>query len=230
MPTSSHVHVSRMLDHIVRLQPQSILDVGVGFGKWGFLCREFLDVAQGRYDPATWTTRIDGVEVNEKYRNSNHDIFYNHIYYAPIQDVLPSLGAYDLVIMGDVIEHFDKETGRQLLEGLRQHSKYVLISSPTWFFQQGHDDNPYQEHRSLWRLRDFSGLRFDYDEYLSYIFVALIEGDLAHPLHLDPRPSQLAYRWTYVRQHPKLAVMLKTFAHKVIYRFAVPRTIEQNGL
>ena len=49
MPTSFHHHISKMVDWVVRLQPRSILDIGVGFGKWGFLCREYLDIFQGRY-------------------------------------------------------------------------------------------------------------------------------------------------------------------------------------
>jgi len=218
MPSSSHVHISRMLDHIVRLQPRSILDVGVGFGKWGVLCHEFLDIAQERYAPDTWLTRIDGVEAHPEYRNINYDTYYDHVYYSQIQEALPSLGSYDLIIMGDVIEHFDKAAGRAVLRDLREHSKYVLISSPVRFFQQGHGDNPFQEHRSLWGLRDFDGLRFDYDEYLAYIFVALIEGRAPHEGHLDPRPSQVAYRWDTIRRHPRVAGLLKSLARKILAR------------
>jgi len=207
-----------MVDHIVRVQPQSILDVGVGFGKWGFLCREFLEVAQGRYRPVEWSVRIDGVEAQEQYRNVIHESFYNKIHYGLIQDLLSSLGTYDLVIMGDVIEHFDKATGLALLTGLRQRSRYVLLSSPVWFFQQSHEDNPYQEHRSLWGLRDFKGLRFEYDEYLAYIFVALVEGELPHDIHLDPRPSQIAYRFTSIRRRPKLASLFKSLTRRLLFR------------
>jgi hypothetical protein len=216
MPSSSHVHVSRMLDHIVRLQPQSILDVGIGFGKWGFLCREFLDVAHGRYAPGTWTTRIDGIEAHQEYRNVIHEQFYNRVFYSMADDVVPSLGEYDLVIIADVIEHLDKANGHALLAQLRKHGKYVLVSSPVWFFQQGHEENPYQEHRSLWGINDFTDYRFEYDEYLAYIFVALIEGELPHDFRLDSRPSRLAYRWKYIRQHPKAAVLLKSLARKAL--------------
>jgi len=207
-----------MLDHVVRLQPRSILDVGVGFGKWGFLCGEFLEVAHGRYGPSQWCVRVDGVEAQQQYRNFIHEYFYDQIHYGLIQDLLPSLGTYDLVIMGDVIEHFDKATGRALLTSLRQRSRYVLLSSPVWFFQQAHEDNPYQEHRSLWGLRDFSGLRFDYDEYLAYIFVALVEGELSHETHLDPRPAQLAYRFASIRHRPKLASIVKSASRRLLFR------------
>ncbi len=38
-----------MIDWLVELQPRSVLDIGVGFGKWGFLAREYLDVNAERY-------------------------------------------------------------------------------------------------------------------------------------------------------------------------------------
>ena len=43
MPVSTPVHLSHCLNHIIQLSPQSVLDVGCGFGMWGFLCRTYLD-------------------------------------------------------------------------------------------------------------------------------------------------------------------------------------------
>ena len=58
IPTT--VHVVRQLD------PASILDVGVGFGKWGLLFREYTDIRASetdshRYQKAAWKIRIDGI-------------------------------------------------------------------------------------------------------------------------------------------------------------------------
>jgi len=37
-------NVSDVIMKIVTAEPATLLDIGVGFGRWGFLCRETLDV------------------------------------------------------------------------------------------------------------------------------------------------------------------------------------------
>ena len=64
MPTS-HLHQLNAIVEIMMLtDPQSMLDVGVGFGKYGFLAREFLELYDGRDAYADWQRRIDGIEVH----------------------------------------------------------------------------------------------------------------------------------------------------------------------
>jgi len=47
MPTSNWQNISYNIDLIRKIKPQSILDVGVGFGRWGILLREFLELWEG---------------------------------------------------------------------------------------------------------------------------------------------------------------------------------------
>jgi hypothetical protein len=54
MGTSDAANIPFVVSELQRLQPQSILDVGMGFGKWGVLAREYLDVWGGRCRPADW--------------------------------------------------------------------------------------------------------------------------------------------------------------------------------
>ena len=49
MPTSHHTYISDVITWVRKLQPKTVLDVGVGFGKWGHLFREYLDVMHGRF-------------------------------------------------------------------------------------------------------------------------------------------------------------------------------------
>ena len=61
---------SRLLEQLDALgerQPLRILDVGVGFGKWGHLFREYTDINEAEHDPAryareNWRVQIDGIE------------------------------------------------------------------------------------------------------------------------------------------------------------------------
>jgi hypothetical protein len=91
MPTSDYQQISDVLHVVEQLQPRSVLDIGVGFGKRGILCREILEIYQGRVASSTWEVQIDGIEINEPYRNQLWDVAYNHVYCGNALDVLPTL-------------------------------------------------------------------------------------------------------------------------------------------
>ena len=61
MGTSNWQNISYCVGVLRRLKPASVLDVGTGFGRWGVLCREFLDVWEGREARSLWQTRIEGI-------------------------------------------------------------------------------------------------------------------------------------------------------------------------
>ena len=50
MPTSWYQAVPAIIDLVHMDGPQSILDIGVGFGKYGVLLRESIDIPYERYD------------------------------------------------------------------------------------------------------------------------------------------------------------------------------------
>jgi hypothetical protein len=55
------------MDLIVNINPNSVLDIGTGFGKYGLLCREYLELWDGRQNYDKFLRRIDGVEAFESY-------------------------------------------------------------------------------------------------------------------------------------------------------------------
>jgi hypothetical protein len=64
---------------------------------------------------------------------------------------------YDLALLIDVIEHFEKDDGYQLLERLRAVAHNVILATPYGFAPQ--DDifgNALEIHRSGWTERDFA--------------------------------------------------------------------------
>lgn len=218
MPSSTHIHISKMVDWIVRLQPTSLLDIGVGFGKWGFLAREYTDINAHHYKSEDWRVRIEGVEAFPGYATPTYNYIYDKIHYGDLRETLPKLSTYDLVIIGDVIEHFDKGVGLELLRQLRQKSQYILLSSPTVFFTQELFDNEFERHRSLWTVDDFQEFRFDYDEFEQWVFVALLQGDLKpdQDLSLNGRSSQLVYKQPLLKKHPKVAHMAKSILSRLL--------------
>ena len=218
MPSSTHVHISKMVDWIVRLQPKSVLDIGVGFGKWGFLAREYTDINAQHYKREDWRVRIEGVEAFPEYSTPTYHYIYDEIHYGDLRTVLPDLPNFDLVIIGDVIEHFDKEVGLDLLQQLRKKSRHILLSSPTVFFTQELFDNEFERHRSLWTVDDFASFRFDYDEFDQWVFVALLEGDLKgeNGVQLDGKTSRLVYKRPMLKKHPKIAHLAKSVLSRVL--------------
>jgi SAM-dependent methyltransferase len=158
MPVSTSVHISHCLSRIIQLEPASVLDVGCGFGLWGFLCREYLDVINERVQPESWRTRIDGIELFEPYILAHQRALYSSIQIADIRDVAASVDEYDLIITGDVIEHLDKADGEAVISLLYQKARLALmVNIPIgdgWEHPERHG-NPGELHRSQWYVEDF---------------------------------------------------------------------------
>jgi hypothetical protein len=192
MPTSDYHQISDVLHVVQQLKPRSILDIGVGFGKWGLLCREVLEIYEGRVQPSTWELQVDGIEINEPYRNPLWDLAYNHIHIGDAMDILPTLPTYDLIICCDVIEHFDKAVGHTLIGHILSHSKTAIVTSPRGFQPQGAIyDNEFETHRSGWREEDFQNYNHLYKN-VGFTFMTVLSSDparlekvkLLHPLQV----------------------------------------------
>ncbi len=54
MPSSRPNTIPTVIHLVRQLKPKSILDVGVGFGKWGHLFREYTDINEAENDPARY--------------------------------------------------------------------------------------------------------------------------------------------------------------------------------
>lgn len=181
MGTSNWQNISYCLQGIRDLQPRMVLDVGAGFGRWGFLCREFLDVWEVRTYPEKWEIQIDCVEVFSKNITPVHEYIYDHIWNMPAEELLAECpnDLYDLIIVGDVLEHFEKTDGWVfLLECIRVSNKAVLLNVPLGIhWPQGpRDGNTWEEHKSTWEMNEFWDLKekakildLDYTLFKDYI-------------------------------------------------------------
>jgi len=132
--------------------------VGIGFGRWGMVVREFCDVWYGRVFPKDWQVVIEGVEAFEPNIASYHSAFYNKIHIGDFAELLPSLGqAWNIIIFGDVLEHFDKQRALELLSWAVDCSDYVLVNVPLGaeWPQAEIYLNPFERHRSEWSSNDF---------------------------------------------------------------------------
>ena len=161
MPVSIYHHVYLVSHLVSQLRPESVLDVGVGFGKWGHLFREMTDIAASsddftRYCRSGWKCKIDGIEGFEPYLTDMHRFLYDQIHVGNMLEVIKTLGNYDVIFMGDVIEHVEKDQGLQFLRDALDHAnKAVILSTPAFEMPQHCATNALEDHRSVWTARDF---------------------------------------------------------------------------
>jgi len=142
---------------IINTNPEKLLDIGVGFGKYGFLSREYLELWDGRQEYNAWKRKIDGIEVFEEYLTPVHDFVYDKIFVGNAIDILPTLDEeYDLVLLIDVLEHFDYDEGLIILKECEKHGRNIIISVPNDIGSQGDSfSNIYETHRFNWKRKHF---------------------------------------------------------------------------
>jgi len=143
MPTSEHWQIPHVLDVLASERPDTLLDVGAGYGKYGCLAREYAS-----------PTRVDGVDaVSPRFPA------YDHFYLGDLRELgrllPPDAPRYDLALLIDVIEHLDKEEGHRVLAELLERARRVLIATPWGFRPQEVTGSPYETHRSGWLPWDF---------------------------------------------------------------------------
>jgi hypothetical protein len=157
MPVSNYTNIGPIMNKIRSIHAQSpiksVLDIGIGFGKYGFLLREFLDIRVGRYDKVSWQTRIDGVEIWPAYVNELHRYIYDRVYIGDIMKLSFSQ-LYDLVIMSEIIEHLNKIEGLKLLNSLSFNTALIITTPQHFVASSGNWENPYEKHLCLWKVDD----------------------------------------------------------------------------
>ena len=176
MPSSRPNTIPTVIHLIRQLRPNSILDVGVGFGKWGHLFREYTDIIAAERDPSryerkNWQVQIDGIEGHAAYLTEMHRFLYNEVHVGDACLLMPRLPRYDVVFMGDIIEHLEKETGQQLLrDAFDKADKAVIVSTPKQDTgQEALCGNELERHRSLWKAKDF--------QHFKHSMITTVDGD-----------------------------------------------------
>lgn len=133
--------------HIIKIvRPGRILDIGAGQGKYGKMIRE-LGLADAHTiavecDPALHTALLA-------------DAGYDEVWRITAQQLMDRPGEnYELVIMGDVLEHLKHSDGRDLLEFLNYRARLIVIVTPECMPMSS--EVFYVGHNSLWRPDAFA--------------------------------------------------------------------------
>jgi cyclopropane fatty-acyl-phospholipid synthase-like methyltransferase len=121
-------------------EKSNLLDIGCGRGTYKDLFKDVEVIAN-----SNWVA----VEVWEPYISQfNLTAKYNKILNEDARALdWKTLGNWDLVFMGDVLEHMTKEQAQELVDLALKHTKYILISIPIVYMPQGADGgNEYEIH------------------------------------------------------------------------------------
>jgi SAM-dependent methyltransferase len=147
MPSSDPQTIPKILSLIRTINPRSILDVGCGNGRYGFLFRESLDWDWGRLLPLDWEARIDAVEIDTSYLTPIHEYVYDNVIRGDWLGV--DVRQYDVIFMGDVIEHFREGKWQEALKKANETGEFTIVVAPNWCGSLAQDEwcgHPHEKH------------------------------------------------------------------------------------
>lgn len=151
MPWSADENREFILDHI---DPNDrVLDVGAGAGIWADLLRS----------RGVRRENLDAVEIFEPYiERFGLRQKYGKIYLGDFKELAIPHSHYNVVILGDVLEHFEMEDALVVWEKARQIAGpkgVVLLSTPIIDFPQGEEEgNIHEAHLSAFDMEALEAL------------------------------------------------------------------------
>ena len=171
-----------LTDTFVRqIQLSRCLDIGAGEGKYGKLVREFHPHVE-----------IIGIEIESEYvERFELDKIYDSIWCMPANAIIDEKVDvnYDLVIIGDCLEHLRKSQGIDLLNFLIYRTRYLLIVYPERYLQGSWEGYLHEAHISFWGENDFAGL--DYILFRRNSRVAVLVNGYLLNTELEPSVQKL---------------------------------------
>lgn len=181
MPIGSYAAIPVLAAELLAARPASVLDLGIGFGMAGAVVRQWLDAGARPFN-----TYLAGVEVWPDYRSPLWDL-YDLVSIGLIEQQLSAEDMlFDMIIMGDVLEHFEFACGEEVLRGAQRRlapDGRLFVSTPALPMPQGMaHGNPYEQHRSGWTAADLARRGFE---------ILLSESDP----QLPPAVPTLVARW-----------------------------------
>lgn len=151
MPFSASVFDDSIKLLVAKMAPSSVLDIGPGAGKYGKIVNALRSEGVG-------IERLAALEVDAQYiEHFELGKIYDEVRSGSAAD-LPDTRSdetFDLVILGDVLEHLRKSDGLDLIDFLYYRVKYMLLVIPIDYVQGAWGGHPHEAHISTWYPEDF---------------------------------------------------------------------------
>ena len=218
MPMSNPVHIPAVIHFAFGLQPQRVLDIGVGMGCYGMLLRQYLDIGKERISKEEWQLKIDGLEVFEPYRNPIWEWAYSRIQMGDLRTADLS-GSYDMILCNDVLEHLEIEEVRTLVPKLLSAGKVLIVTTPAGEYPQGAwGGNEAEIHRSIIVKNDLAGCVVAIPCGSTICYVCSANGDAAREIRKLARSCPRFYSENSSRLRRYIPSSLK----RIIRRHILP--------
>ncbi|MBF0627504.1 MAG: class I SAM-dependent methyltransferase [Magnetococcales bacterium] len=168
MPDSFKVFDVMVTELVRKMKPTTFLDIGCGYGKYGMILRSEMPSC----------VRV-GVEVEPQYVSRFRlDLLYNEIRVIDAASLVrgDNNQNFDLVVIGDCIEHMPKSQGIDLLNFLTYRSKCIVVLAPEFMTQNNLNGVDSEAHISVWSRADFAWHDAWAHEYSCLINLFMLRG------------------------------------------------------
>jgi SAM-dependent methyltransferase len=132
--------------------PASVLDIGPGAGKYGKMIQALRE--RGVAIGSSAAVEIDASYIEKYGLNDIYDVVQLGDA-ADLPDVGPN-AEWDLVVLGDVLEHFRKSRGTDLIEYLYYRTRQIILVVPIDYIQGAWEGHHAEAHISTWYPDDFA--------------------------------------------------------------------------
>jgi predicted TPR repeat methyltransferase len=143
--------INLVLQEILKTPDMNVLDVGAGEGKWGRLLKGKVKL-------------IDGIEVWAPYiKKYNLIPQYDHLFNINMIDFNYESAEYDIMILGDVLEHLKYDDAVNFINKSKNYIKTIYLIIPISICHQdgGYFGNPFESHLYQWKDDELKKL-FDF--------------------------------------------------------------------
>jgi SAM-dependent methyltransferase len=134
MPYSYNLYKEDVKEYFLSKLPYDIkiLDAGCGSGGYSYLLKSSFP-------------NIDGIEIHEPYvQMFGLEAIYNNLIIGNILDF--DIDGYDVIIMGDVLEHITFSEAKNLLEKIQGKGIKMMVAVPYMYEQGAEFNNIYETH------------------------------------------------------------------------------------
>lgn len=167
MPTSDPANKLWSIRKIKAIDPKTVLDVGTGMGDYLEFIKTYISSDVVVHGVEVWEPYVEEYSLKER---------YDQLYIQDVREMTKF--EYDLVILGDVLEHMPEDDAVKLWDTISKQARHAMISIPIGHHPQGAwGGNPYEiHHEEDWStekvLQAFPGIIEHKEFEITGVFVA----------------------------------------------------------
>lgn len=178
MPYSSPLFDQEIQNLLRTVNTQCVLDIGAGSGKYGTMAKKL--------DSKIYTA---AVEIDSSYiEQFNLKTLYDEVWLMPAGDLITPKyynHFFDVVIIGDTLEHLKKSEGIDLLNFLIYRSRWIILQYPDKYLQNIWEGHSAEAHISAWCEADFAVFEKTQVEHKEDMRLVALRGYLEKAIPLE---------------------------------------------